>query len=271
MDSSFGRRRIGDVRDHYVQAYYLGWTGDGHIGWLNITHAFYQVFGEDSHNGIAGQRVDINAQMAALELSVDEDWLRHKLSVFYASGDDDPKNWHRHRLRHHPRSAIFHRRPVQLLCRTRDSISAARSVNFKQRDSLVIDFRSSKTEGQSNFVNPGALIVGYGMDADVTPKLKAFLNVNYIWTATTEVTKQVLFTNHASNDIGLDCSIGVQWRPFLTDNVIITAGVGFLVPGQGYKDIYRANTRPVPGFPQENVGTVDDFLYSGIVTVTLTY
>ena len=37
------------------------------------------------------------------------------------------------------------------------------------------------------------------------------------------------------------------------------------------KDIYRANTRPVPGFPQENVGTVDDFLYSGIVTVTLTY
>ncbi|MGZ5554023.1 MAG: hypothetical protein ACXWHF_10325, partial [Chthoniobacterales bacterium] len=144
-------------------------------------------------------------------------------------------------------------------------------VNFKQRDSLVIDFRSSKTEGQPNFVNPGAAIIGYGMDADITPKLKAFMNVNYIWTATTDVTKQVLFTNHASNDIGLDASIGLQWRPFLTDNVIISAGVGFLVPGQGYKDIYRANTRPVPGFPQEHVGTVDDFLYSGIVTVTLTY
>ena len=26
--------------------------------------------------------------MAALELSLDKDWLRHKLSVFYASGDD---------------------------------------------------------------------------------------------------------------------------------------------------------------------------------------
>ena len=33
---------IGAVRDHYVQAYYLGWTGDGHIGRLNLTHAFYQ-------------------------------------------------------------------------------------------------------------------------------------------------------------------------------------------------------------------------------------
>ena len=52
------------MADHYLQAYYLGWTGDGHIGWLNIDHAFYQVLGEDSLNGIAGQRVDINAQMA---------------------------------------------------------------------------------------------------------------------------------------------------------------------------------------------------------------
>ncbi|PYJ36944.1 MAG: hypothetical protein DME84_09330, partial [Verrucomicrobia bacterium] len=77
---------IGTVTDHYVQAYYLGWTGDGHIGWLNIDHAFYQVLGEDGLNGIAGQRVDINAQMAALEVSVDKDWMRHKLSVFYASG-----------------------------------------------------------------------------------------------------------------------------------------------------------------------------------------
>ena len=31
---------IGTVRDHSVQAYYLGWTGDGHIGRLNITTLF---------------------------------------------------------------------------------------------------------------------------------------------------------------------------------------------------------------------------------------
>jgi hypothetical protein len=261
---------LGDVRDHYVQAYYLGWTGDGHIGRLNITHAFYNVFGEDSHNGVAGKRVDIFAQMAALELSVDKNWLRHKLSVFYASGDDDPKNGQATGFDTILDRPFFMGGPFSFYVHQGFNL-AGTLVNFKQRDSLVIDFRSSKTEGQPNFVNPGAAIVGYGMEADVTPKLKAFLNVNYIWTATTEVTKQVLFTNHASNDIGLDASIGVQWRPFLTDNVIISAGVGFLVPGQGYKDIYRANTRPVAGFPQESVGTVDDFLYSGIVTVTLTY
>ncbi len=148
---------------------------------------------------------------------------------------------------------------------------AGTSVNFKQRDSLIPNFRSSKTEGQANFVNPGAVIIGYGADAEVTPKLKMFANVNYIWTVTTEPTRRALFTNNASNEIGLDMSVGLQWRPLLTDNVIVSAGFGALIPGAGFKDIYRANTRPVPGFPQEHVGTVDDFLYSGLVTVTLTY
>ena len=89
------------------------------------------------------------------------------------------------------------------------------SVNFKQRDSLVIDLRTSKSEGQSNFVNPGAIILGYGNDADITPKLKAFLNVNYIWMMETEPIRQVLLTNHASNEIraGLQPRISIPAAP----------------------------------------------------------
>jgi len=261
---------IGAVRDHYVQAYYLGWTGDGHIGWLNIDHAFYQVFGEDGYNGIAGQRVEISAQMAALELSIDKDWLRHKLSIFYASGDHNPRNSYATGFDTIFDRPFFFGGPFSFYVHQGFNLGGT-SVNFKQRDSLVPDFRTSKSEGQSNFVNPGAIIVGYGLDADVTPKLKGFMNVNYIWTADTAVTEQVLFTNHASNDLGLDCSLGFQWRPLLTENIILTAGAGFLVPGQGYKDIYRANTRPVFGYPDPPPGHVDDFLYSAIVTLTLTY
>jgi len=261
---------IGSVRDHYVQSYYFGWAGDGHIGKLNLSHAFYTVLGEDSHNGIAGRRVDIFAQMAALELSIDKDWLRHKLSFFYASGDDDPTNGQASGFDTILDRPFFFGGPFSYFVHQGFNL-AGTAVNFKQRDSLVIDFRSSKTEGQAQFVNPGAVIVGYGADAEVTPKLKAFCNVNYIWAVTTEPTRRVLFTNNASNEIGLDVSLGVQWRPPLTDNVIVTAGFGALIPGAGFKDIYRANTRPVPGFPQEEVGTVDEFLYSGILTVTLTY
>ncbi len=261
---------IGTVADHYLQAYYLGWTGDGHIGPLNIDHAFYQVLGEDSLNGIAGRRVDINAQMAALEVSIDKDWMRHKLSVFYASGDNDPTDSHATGFDTVLDRPFFIGGPFSFYSHQGFNLGGT-SVNFKQRDSLVIDFRTSKTEGQANFVNPGAFIIGYGFDADITPKLKSFINVNYIRTVTTKPTELVLFTNHASNDFALDCSAGFEWRPLLTENIIITAGAGFLIPRWGYKDIYRTNTVPVHGFPQPAAGTVDSFLYSGIVTVTLTY
>ena len=261
---------IGKVADHYVQSYYFGWTGDGHIGSLNISHALYQALGEDSLNGIAQRRVSINAQMAAIELSLDKDWLRYKLSAFYASGDDDPRDGSATGFDTIFDRPFFFGGPFSYYVHQGFNL-AGTSVNFKQRDSLVIDLRTSKSEGQSNFVNPGAVIVGYGMDADVTPKLRAFLNVNYIWTVETAPIEQVLFTNNAAHDIGLDCSLGVQYRPLLTDNIIFSAGAGFLVPGQGYKDIYRANTRPVPNFPGPSAGHVDDFLYSCLVTLTLTY
>jgi hypothetical protein len=261
---------IGAVRDHYVQAYYFGWTGDGHIGRLNISHAFYEAVGEDGFNGIAQRRVAINAQMGAVELSIDKDWLRFKLSGFWSSGDDNPRDGTATGFDTIFDRPFFFGGPFSYYVHQGFNL-AGTSVNFKQRDSLVPDLRTSKSEGQSNFVNPGATIVGFGTDADITPKLKAFLNVNYIWMNDTEVIKQVLFTQRAGHDIGLDASLGLQWRPLLTENIIISAGCGFLVPGDGYKDIYRANTRPVPGYPQQDPGHVDPFLVNGILTVTLTY
>ena len=78
---------LGTVRAHDVNAYYLGWGGDGHIGRFNVSHQFYEVLGRDEFNGLAGHGVDINAQMGALEVSYDHDWARYKASFFYASGD----------------------------------------------------------------------------------------------------------------------------------------------------------------------------------------
>ncbi|HEX8076402.1 MAG TPA: hypothetical protein VF511_01200, partial [Chthoniobacterales bacterium] len=176
---------IGAVRDHFVHSYYLGWAGDGHIGRLNISHALYQALGVDEFNGIAQQRVDINAQMAALELSIDKDWLRFKLSAFYASGDGDPRDSDGTGFDTIFDKPFFVGGPFSFFVHQGFNLGGT-SVNFKQRDSLVIDLRTSKSEGQSNFVNPGTIILGYGTDADITPKLKAFVNVNYIWMAETE-------------------------------------------------------------------------------------
>ena len=261
----------GTLRDHEIRAYYLGWTGDGHIGRYNITHALYYVFGEDKLNSLAGRRVDISAGMAALELSYDRDWIRFKLSGFYATGDSNPLDDTAtgfDTILDHP---FFIGGPFSWYVHQGFNLGGT-AVNFKQRDSLVPNLRPSKTEGQSNFVNPGVAIVGLGTDIDVTPKLKVFGNANYIWINETEPIELALQTNKSRTELGLDLSLGFKYRPFLTEQVIVSAGLGVFMPGAGYRDIYRRSTEHVPGYgPQTNEGKVDRYLYNGFLTLTLVY
>src|SRR5262245_4043358 len=262
---------IGTVEPHDVRAYYLGWAGDGHIGRWNVTHAFYQVFGKDDLNGLAGRSVDINAQMAALEVSYDRDWIRYKASFFYASGDDDSEDGTARGFDTILDNPNFIGGPFSFWVRQGFNL-AGTSVSLKQRGSLVPNLRTSKTQGQANFVNPGVFIFGLGTDIDVTPKLKTFINVNYIRFAETDPIKTALLTDQVRHELGLDCSIGFQYRPLLTDNIILSAGFGAFIPGSGYRDIYRRSTHPVPTFnSNHNRGDTDDFLYSGLFAVTFTY
>lgn len=262
---------LGDVREHAVRAFYLGWAGDGHIGRLNLNHACYQVFGHDDFNGLAGRPVEINAQMAALELSYDQDWIRYKASFFYASGDGHAEDGAATGFDTIIDNPNFTGGPFSYWTRQGFNL-AGTAIGLKQRNSLVPNLRSSKTEGQANFVNPGVFIYGLGADLDVTPKLRAFLNVNYIHLAETDSIKTALLTDKIRTEMGLDCSLGFQFRPLLNDNIIFSTGFGVLLPGAGFRDIYRTSTATVPGFsPPRAAGTVDDFLYSAIMAVTFTY
>ena len=262
---------IGTVREHSLSAYYLGWAGDGHIGILNISHAFYQVLGHDEFNGLAGQEVDISAQMAALELSVDRDWIRYKASFFYASGDSDAEDDSARGFDSIVDNPNFTGGPFSYYVRQGFNF-AGTAVGLKPRASLLPSLRSSKTEGQANFVNPGVLLYGLGLELELTPKLRSFANANYIHFAETSPLETALVQSDIASGIGIDLSLGFQYRPFLTDNVIISTGFGTLLPGAGYKDIYRRLDEPVPGFKTHgDAGKSDDFLYSGLFVVTLTF
>jgi hypothetical protein len=262
---------IGTVRPHEVNAYYLGWAGDGHIGRVNVSHAFYQAFGRDEFNGLAGQTVDINARMAALEVSYDRDWIRYKASLFYASGDGDAEDGTATGFDTILDNPNFTGGPFSYWTRQGFNLGGT-LVNLTQRSSLVPNLRTSKTQGQANFVNPGVFIVGVGTEMEITPKLRSFINVNYIRLAETDPIQTALLTADVDSEMGWDLSIGFQYRPLLTDNIILSAGFGALIPGSGFKDIYQTSTDPVPGFDRtDDTGSVDDLLYSALIAITFTY
>lgn len=231
----------GRIRSHRIEVGYFGWTGDGHFGRLNITHAFYQAFGQDSFNTIAGRPVTVNAQMAAVELSVDKDWARIKGSVFYASGDGKPRDGRARgfdAILDFPEFAggifsLWNREGIRL---------TGTGVALTPPNSLLPSLRSSKDEGQANFVNPGILLANAGATFDVTPKLRGVVNVNYLRFERTEPLELVLFQAPIRHNIGVDYNLGFIYRPPLTENIRITAGAAALTPGQGFKDIYTAKT-----------------------------
>jgi hypothetical protein len=244
---------IGTIRPHTINVAYFGWTGDGHIGRINVTNAFYEVLGRDSFNQIAGRQVTVNAQMGALELSYDQDWKTYKVSFFYASGAHDA----------HSRQATgfdtildnpdFAGAPFSFFNRQGIKLTGT-GVGLKDRFSLVPDLRSSKAQGQANFVNPGLLLYNAGLDAKVTPKLKASFNFNFVTFDRVGAIEQLLHQNDLSHDLGFDISLGVTYRPLLIDNVIVSSAFALFSPLQGFKQIYTSQT-----------------LFSAFTALTLTY
>lgn len=231
---------VGDVAPHGIKVAYLGWAGDGHMGRLNISHAFYEVLGADTRNPISGRRLDVNAQMAALELSVDRDWLRYKGSAFWASGDRNPldsKGRGFDAILDFPEFAggkfsFWNSQGIRL---------TQTGVGLVNPDSLLPSLRSSRIEGQANFVNPGVFLYNLALDADLTPKLKAVLNLNYLHFHHTEPLELLLFQPGIRKGIGFDYGIGVSYRPLLNENIILVAGYSSLIPGPGLRDIYSSN------------------------------
>jgi len=233
---------VGAAQPHNVEVYYLGWTSEGHIGFLNVSHAFYQALGYDTLNPIAGRGTDIDGQMAFLELSVDRDWMRYQASAFFSSGDDNPRDRHAHGF-----DSIMDEPKIlggQISYWNHQSIRIADrgGVALMQPDSVIPDLRSSKTQGQANFVNPGIAIFNLQASAEVTPQLKLIGNANYLRFVTTAPLELLLKQPNIREDIGFEFGLGLEYRPLLNNNIIVKAFGGFLQPVGGFRDIFQGST-----------------------------
>jgi hypothetical protein len=235
--SSLGLER---ARDYDVT--YLGYNGDGHVGPWNLSLSAYGAIGEEDLGAFTTQPSDVRAFFGAAEVSRDFDWIRARGTLIYASGDDDPFDdvsqgydaIFENPLIAGADTSFWIRQPVPLIGGGRVSLSG--------RNGVLNSLRSSKEFGQSNFTNPGLLLVGAGGDLDLTPTLRASVNANYLWFADTAVLEAARMQAGIGREIGLDFSLALTWRPLASQNVILRLSAAALVPGSGFKDLYGSET-----------------------------
>ena len=121
----------------------------------------------------------LTEQMAALEVSLDKDWLRIKGATFIASGDGDPSDDKANGFDAILDIPSFAGGPFSLW--NRQGLRLAQTgTGIKSPVSLLPSLRTNKDEGQPNFVNPGIFILNGAADFELTPKLRGFITTSYL-------------------------------------------------------------------------------------------
>ena len=176
--------QIGDNRGYNYNVNYLGINGDGHFGRLNLTGSGYWAVGHLSHNQFSpvpnNDGAHINAFFAAAEPSIDIDYVRLKLSGLFQSGDGNPQGGHATGFDAVFENPLFAGSDASYFIRQSLPYIGGGIVGLNQPNGVLADVRSSKIEGQSNFINSGLILAGFGTDTDFLPELRMSTNFNFL-------------------------------------------------------------------------------------------
>jgi len=250
---------LGDQRPREYDAFYLGYSLDGRIKRFNISSSVYGVFGEDRNSFFTSKPAKIRAFFGAAELSYDIDWVRVKLSGLYASGDRKAKDNKETGFDAIFENPIFAGADTSYYIRQGVPFAGGGvNVALSQRNGILNDLRTSKEEGQSNFNNPGTMLLGVGADFDILPQLRLSTNINHLWFANTAVLRELRTEGSIPKSLGWDLSSALIWRPSMVQNAIVRLSGAVFDPGKGFADLVT-NSRG------------DDRYYSVLFNVILTY
>ena len=234
---------LGDERGHDYRVAYLGYNGDGHLGRWNLTASVYAALGHDDRSPLAQRPQQVRAGFAAVELSRDFSWVRLRLNALVQSGDKDPFDGKATGFDAILENPQFAGADTSFFIRQAVPLVGGGGVALSGRNGVLASLRSSKDEGQSNFVNPGLALLGVGADVDVTPQVRVLGNVSYLRFMETQVLGVLRNQAPPSKDLGIDVSAGVQWRPFMSQNVVVNASAAALVPRKGLRQLYDEGQR----------------------------
>lgn len=235
---------------------YFGYSGDGHFDRVNLTTSAYFAYGNQSSTRLRSTDEEVKAFFFAMEGSMDFDWFRPRLSVLFASGDDDPFDRKATGFDAIFENPQFAGADTSFIIRQNVPLIGGGGIALMGRNGILPSLRSSKEQGQSNFINPGIQMIGIGADADLYPELRVSLNWNYFRFDKTEVLEAVRQQSNIDNELGHDVSLSLTWRPFMSQNVVVRLSAASLIGGEGFDDLY---------------GNEADTPYSVLANIVLTY
>ena len=250
---------LGTLRGREYDAFYVGYNADGRVGRINVSASAYGVFGEDRNSFFTDRPADIRAFFAAAELSYDRDWARFRLSGAYASGDDNPYDDVEGGYDAVFENPIFAGADTSYWIRqTIPFAGGGRAVAVNNRNGLLNSLRPSKEQGQSNFNNPGLMLLGAGADFDLTPEFRLSANANHLWFENTSSLEALRNEGSIPKEIGWDLSAAAIWRPKANQNIVFRLSGAALLSGDGFDDLF------------DNLGNTGTY-YSVLANVILTY
>jgi hypothetical protein len=250
---------LGDGRGHDYDVVYLGYNGDGRFGRLNLTVSGYYALGEDRADQVTGKNASISAFFLAAEPSMDFSFVRIRGSALYASGDDNATGRTEHGFDAIEENPEFAGADTSYWIRQAiPFIGGGQAVSLVGRNGLLPDLRTSKDGGQSNFINPGLLLLGIGADTDVRPDFRVSVNINHLDFANTNTLEFFRHQGEIGDDIGWDLSAATIYRPWFTQNIVLRLSAATLLPSSGFKALFSNSQQ-------------QDAYYSVLLNVVLTY
>ena len=230
---------LGTLRGRDYDVVYLGYSADGRIGRVNLTASTYAAIGKDRNSFFTDRPANIRAFFGAAELSYDKDWMRFRLSGLYASGDKNPYDNTEGGFDAINENPIFAGADTSYWIRqTIPFAGGGRAVSINGRNGILNSLRSSKEQGQSNFNNPGTILLGVGGDFDLLPQLRVSANANHLWFQNTTILQTLRNEGSIDRSIGWDLSAAATFRPKATQNIVLRLTAATLVSGSGFRDLF---------------------------------
>lgn len=230
---------LGDLRSREYDVVYLGYAVDGRIGRINLTGQLYGAFGEDRNSFFTSRKADIRSYFGAAEISYDYDWARFRLQGLFASGDGDPYNDTEAGFDAIFENPIFAGADTSYWIRQVIPFAGGgRAVGVNTRNGILNNLRSSKEQGQSNFNNPGTVLLGAGADFDLSSTTRLSANLNHLWFHKTDTIEALRQEGTVPSSIGTDVSAALIWRPNANQNLVFRLSGAVFDPSKGFRDLF---------------------------------